>query len=743
MSTKGRTRFDVFIAYAKADYATAKAVYDRVSRFAQVFLDEQTLRPGDKWDEITPVALQNSSLIAVFISPHLDATHYLRSEILQAISVSRRSPDKVSIVPILLSESPNQLPYGLERHHCLDYTKLGEVGVAQELFGFLFERRNRHLEAISSPAYASAEQKAISDQLQDSVKRLKSLRAADAPQRVLAGIEKEIDELRRRIRIGGQLRPGDLLGDRYLMLERIGSGGFGHVWLALDQINGTKVAVKVLRSDLMSDYVAVERFARGALAVEGRSHPNICAILSTEGLLRSDDESEDKGHADFSFYVMEYIGAGDLRSRVIAGKLSPELALSIIVQVGQGLAFAHQHGIVHRDIKPENILLTEDGVAKITDFDLSMLDGGTLQSATAGLGTFIYAAPEQQIASKNVGPKADIYSLGMTAIFVFHGDPLPLEVVRNTGSFIDTLPCVEAAKKVLRRAVEWDQGDRYDSASDFLADLQDAWTSPVSSHPVLVVARLIPDIDIELVHVPAGAFLMGNDGNEESRPVRRVSISELWIGRFPVTNSQYCRFLDDTRHQAPAFRDNSLLNGPTQPVIGVSFRDAQLFCEWLAGVLGRAAPDWWSKESKIRLPSEAEWEYIARGGGCRTYPWGFSTPSHNLANYDNFVGATTSVGNYPEGASWTSAQDIAGNVWEWCEDTWHPNYVDAPLDGTAWTSGDETIRVVRGGSYLFGEKGLCGYYRYWWPAGKRHGNQGFRVAVSGISKIGLPGIESK
>src|SRR5262249_2020667 len=160
---------------------------------------------------------------------------------------------------------------------------------------------------------------------------------------------------------------GQTLGD-FLLLRRLGQGGMGQVYLAEQLSLKRKVALKIMRSDLAANPVALKRFQAEAEAVARVTHANIVQVYSigaTEGL---------------HFMALEYVEGRTLRE-YIAKKGPPDLpiALSIMRQVAAGLERAHEAGIIHRDIKPENILLTRKGEAKVTDFGLSRCFGGDQQ----------------------------------------------------------------------------------------------------------------------------------------------------------------------------------------------------------------------------------------------------------------------------------------------------------------------------------------------------------------------------
>ncbi|CAG0938649.1 Formylglycine-generating enzyme [Candidatus Brocadiaceae bacterium] len=193
----------------------------------------------------------------------------------------------------------------------------------------------------------------------------------------------------------------------------------------------------------------------------------------------------------------------------------------------------------------------------------------------------------------------------------------------------------------------------------------------------------------EMVLVPAGEFIMG-----EERKV--VYIEAFYIDKFPITNSQYKKFVEETGGREPLFWNNERFNKPSQPVVGVSWKEAVAYAKW-AGK---------------RLPREVEWEKAARGIDGREYPWGNIQPDITMAvyNLDPNTGAPAPVGDRKEGASPYGCFDMAGNVWEWCED-WYE---------------EGKFRVVRGGSWVNHHYILRSAYRSCsFPEGKDN-NVGFR-----------------
>ncbi len=230
------------------------------------------------------------------------------------------------------------------------------------------------------------------------------------------------------------------------------------------------------------------------------------------------------------------------------------------------------------------------------------------------------------------------------------------------------------------------------------------------------------DVLPELVLIPGGNYLMGSDGaDDDERPAHSVRVDDFKIGVQPVTNAEYSRFIKETGHRAPAVYELPLVvtaGGPERersyrtvgqpyvwldseppkdrldhPVTLVRWEDAVAYCAWLSTVSGRS----------IRLPTEAEWEKAARGGlEGKLYPWG-DRFDKNLANYlaDPSVKAahgTTPCRTYP--ANGYGTFDIIGNVWEWVQDWYAPNYYATSPAQSPQGPTRGHMRVLRGGSWL-------------------------------------------
>lgn len=304
-----------------------------------------------------------------------------------------------------------------------------------------------------------------------------------------AALEQAIREKARALQAGRSVAVGDTLAEgRYLIVEKLGSGGFATVWRAWDDEKQREVAIKALKGELAGERSRRERFQRGARLMAGLVHPHIVRVY---------DEARVEG--GLHYVVMELLSGGDLHERVLSGTYDRATALAAVLGVGDALAFAHSKGIVHRDVKPHNILIDEGGGAKLTDFDLGRDESGTRDTGTAAsMGTLMYAAPESLGNAREVGSEGDIASLAMTAAFCIYGADLPPDSLYRRDRFFAKLDCSEAVRAVLVRASEHEPKDRYPSARAFCDALKAALGTPVA--PAMLVAS--PGAPVEAPAAP-------------------------------------------------------------------------------------------------------------------------------------------------------------------------------------------------------------------------------------------------
>ncbi len=186
---------------------------------------------------------------------------------------------------------------------------------------------------------------------------------------------------------------------------------------------------------------------------------------------------------------------------------------------------------------------------------------------------------------------------------------------------------------------------------------------------------------IEMVLVPPGCFMMGSEDIANAQPVHQRCIHQpFWMGRYPITNLQYDDAVEAGACQRGFYADKRNFNRSQQPVVGISWYDAVEFAHW----------------KQMRLPTETEWEYAARGPDGLVYPWGNTLIADNLVYGAKANWKTASVDNRPNGASWVEALDLSGNAGEWCLTQWQEPYVVPEINEI---NESEAFRVVRGGAF--------------------------------------------
>src|SRR6185436_1327285 len=292
------------------------------------------------------------------------------------------------------------------------------------------------------------------------------------------------------------------------------------------------------------------------------------------------------------------------------------------------------------------------------------------------------------------------------------GDPPRLPKDWNGSDWIDLGPELSSGcVNVIRRAL----------AGERPAAAREAAASAMPGQPFTE-----PLTGLRFLWIPGGRFRMGGDAYADEKPIHWVRISPFWLGETPVTNRQYAVYLEKTGAKEPDYWRDRRFSSPDQPVVGVSWEDAQAFCQWLSEESGR----------KVILPSEAQWEFAARGIDGREYPWGNEQPDETRAC---FVGVKPApVGSYPAGKGPFDTLDQAGNVWEWCLDAWDNKAYSKrarpeiePCDPLVEAKNDDMGRILRGCAWFNFALYLRSAYRIGQPAGYRGDlGTGFRVVAA-------------
>jgi len=256
----------------------------------------------------------------------------------------------------------------------------------------------------------------------------------------------------------------------YKIIEKVGEGGMGIVYKAHDTKLDRDIALKFLPLELTKDQDARERFVHEAKAASALSHPNVCTVH---------DIQEHNGQM---FIIMEFVDGQTLREK--KGAVSLKHAIEIGIQIAEGLAAAHEKGIIHRDIKPENIMIRKDGIVQVMDFGLAKLRGTVTRLTKEGstLGTVAYMSPEQ-VQGQEADHRSDIFSLGILMYELFSGE-LPFKGVHETALMyeivnLDPSP-ISSIKpeidpeldRIVFECLQKDPDERYQAIKDVSKDLK-------------------------------------------------------------------------------------------------------------------------------------------------------------------------------------------------------------------------------------------------------------------------------
>jgi len=275
-----------------------------------------------------------------------------------------------------------------------------------------------------------------------------------------------------------------------------------------------------------------------------------------------------------------------------------------------------------------------------------------------------------------------------------------------------------AAAKAAREAAA--QQAARQAAAERAAQQQTAAAAAAKAQAAAALAA----IESKMITIPAGSFVMGSPDSEDGRgsdegPQHNVNVASFALAKYDVTFAEWDACVADGGCNGYRPGDQGWGRG-NRPVINVSWDDAQAYIQWISRKTGH----------QYRLPTEAEWEYTARAGTTTAYYWGDSIGSGNAncagcgSSWDGMQ--TSPVGSFQPN-SW-GLYDMLGDVWQWTQDCYNSSYSGAPTDGTAWTGGDCSDRVLRGGSWFSIPQYLRSAYRNGDVPSDRYNSIGFRLA---------------
>lgn len=477
------------------------------------------------------------------------------------------------------------------------------------------------------------------------------------------------------------LQPGtSLQHGRYQIQKILGQGGFGAVYLAVDKTFGLFVAIK--QNFDANDTEAAAQFLAEAKVLRQLKHVSLPGVI---------DQFVDPQHGQF--LVMDLVEGQDIEEILNAkgAPLDVNLCIKWFAALCDVLSYIHQQQIYHRDIKPANIKIRPDNTPVLVDFGL--VKAATAQNTKTVRGAWGatpgYSPPEQY--SVGVGKsdaRTDIYALGAT-LYTCLTLETPEESTTRYGTSLRSVRSLnpqvpQYLSDAIETAMELTPADRFASAAAFKA----AITTPhqIQAQPQTVIppthkayrpttpghtrqvhgqtyvpnAQTVPPVvpvrnapqqgtAIEYVSIPTGSFIFGNG--------QRLSIDQPYqIGKYPVTNLQYLDFVRQTGAHPPSTWERDAAGNPIpvmgkeyHPVTGVTWTQANNFCQWAGG----------------RLPRVEEWERAARGVEGQMFPWGQQMDLSRCNLRESGSNTTTQVNTYPTGATPEGVWDMIGNAWEW------------------------------------------------------------------------------
>ncbi|MCK9303239.1 MAG: bifunctional serine/threonine-protein kinase/formylglycine-generating enzyme family protein [Bacteroidales bacterium] len=550
------------------------------------------------------------------------------------------------------------------------------------------------------------------------------------------------------------LEQNQIFANRYRLVKRMGSGAFSEVWKAEDTKAGDlTVAVKIYAPDKGMDEDGIAIFSKEFSLVFNVNHQNLLKPTYFDVSARC------------PFLILPYCSNGSTYSKI--GVMSENEIVQLLHDIAAGLEHLHKQNppIIHQDIKPDNILINESGDYLITDFGISTkirstLRKSVLQNKSYSAGTIAYMAPER-FGKENKPIKAsDIWSLGATIFELMTTEPpffelggLSLkngaEIPNIDGNYSTELkqliekclakepwnrPMATQLKEITEEYLKhgkWSKQEKQESAninsSNSASSLKTTVIKPstfdVPTNYNRKTCRMnVPAAEInpiiEMAFVKGGTFYMGtyntNASNHDKEayqdefPAHKVTLSDFNIGKYPITQKQWMAIMSN---------NPSNFKGDDFPVDSVNWDDCQKFIDKLNAKTGKT----------YRLPTEAEWEYAARGGiKSNCYKYSGANNTDNVAWHSaNSNNSTHAVGT--KRPNELNIYDMSGNVYEWCQD-WYGYYSsNNQINPLGASSG--SCKVLRGGSWDNSKRSCrCSNRRNSNPD-NRYNYFGFRIAI--------------
>lgn len=535
-----------------------------------------------------------------------------------------------------------------------------------------------------------------------------------------------------------ELQPGFSLCDgKYTIEKKIGEGGFGITYKAIQSGLNRTVCIKeyfpagkcyrnthsrTVYAQGTSEEVYEkyrQAFVKEAKVLASLHHPNIVEIIDVF------DEN------NTSYMVMTYIEGKSLQSIVeVRGKLPYPETVNYIAQITNAVGYIHEHHILHRDIKPDNIMITADYKAILIDFGSAREFEQDKTQVHTSMLTHGYAPTEQYTANSRKGSYTDIYAIGATMYFVLTGQVPTEAAARLTEPMAapkDLTPDIpDEANRTILKAMQLKAENRHQTVQEFMDDLRNVRPSVLvdetignsSSSKILrkililagcviialvcfLVFRPKKNVKVDnlykeyktydftgtnsypMIKVTGGTFVMGSsESGDEDCPPHSVTVSDFYIGQFEVSQELWVSIMgSNPSAYQPTERRDSL------PVENVSYEDIQLFIKKLNTKTGKC----------FSLPTEAQWEYAARGGksSLDTKYSGMEYPNNIWFDQEHPFKI-----KFPPSVNELGIYQMSGNVAEWCMDYYSPDFYEMSQDGKdPINNKKEKYHVIRGGSF--------------------------------------------
>lgn len=526
-----------------------------------------------------------------------------------------------------------------------------------------------------------------------------------------------------------------LQGGKYKIVRFISSGGFGCTYEGELVLLHKRVAIKEFfvkdfcNRDEQTSHVTVGTLSKLKLVerLQNKFLEEAGSLYSMQhqNIVRVTDVFEENGTA---YYVMDYVDGESLQQKVKnEGALTETIALKYIRQIADALKYVHGLNRLHLDIKPGNIMVNSMDNAILIDFGASKqydeVDG---ENTSTLLGKTPGYAPIEQMSNnvKQFTPATDIYSLGATLYKLLTGNTPPdATVIFNEG--LDALPgsISKSTNDAVMKAMELRVKNRPQTIDDFLlllgsvtsgtiveprgthaknVEFYDEETIVAQDEAVVEVNSHerefnVNGVKFKMIKVEAGTFTMGatsemKDPRDDEKPTHQVTLTnDYYIGKTEVTQALW---------KAVMGNNPSEFKGDNLPVETVSRNDCYKFIDKLNSMTGQ----------NFRLPTEAEWEFAARGGNnSNHYQYSGSNNLDDVAWYGGNSGDKTHTVATKQ-PNELGIYDMSGNVWEWCSDRYGNYSSISQTNPTGPNSGSG--RVIRGGSWLNDARGCRSSNRY-------------------------------